>query len=314
MTHDIYFGHHPMTVDAVLIAGPTASGKSALALALAEKLGGVVINADSMQVYAEAPVLTAAPDAAARARVPHFLYGHVSARDGYSTGRYAIDAARALQEARAMKRIPVFTGGTGLYFTALTEGLSDMPAIPAAVRAATRALLAQIGPQALHARLAERDPAGAALLRPTDPQRIARAWEVLQATGTPLPEWHKRKGRPVLAGLRLAKFVLDMPRDVLRLRIAQRFEAMVERGGLQEAQALMDLDPALPAARLLGLRPLQALAAGDLSRGAALARAITDTGRFAKRQVTWFRHHMSDYGRIDASVSNFITKTIDEYV
>ena len=124
-----------MTVDAVLIAGPTASGKSALALALAEKLGGVVINADSMQVYAEAPVLTAAPDAAARARVPHFLYGHVSARDGYSTGRYAIDAARALQEARAMKRIPVFTGGTGLYFTALTEGLSDMPAIPAAVRA-----------------------------------------------------------------------------------------------------------------------------------------------------------------------------------
>jgi tRNA dimethylallyltransferase len=302
-----------MTVDAVLIAGPTASGKSALALALAEKLGGVVINADSMQVYAEAPVLTAAPDAAARARVPHFLYGHVSARDGYSTGRYAIDAARALEEARAMNRIPVFTGGTGLYFTALTEGLSDMPAIPAAVRAAGRALLAEIGPQALHARLAARDPASAAVLRPTDPQRIARAWEVLQATGTPLLEWQKRKGRPVLAGLRLAKFVLDMPRDVLRLRIAQRFEAMVDRGGLEEAQALMDLDPALPAARLLGLRPLQALAAGDLSREAALARAITDTGRFAKRQVTWFRHRMSDYGWIDASVSNFITKIVDEY-
>ncbi len=301
-----------MNFNAVLIAGPTASGKSAAALALAEKLNGVVINADSMQVYAEVPILTAAPDAAARARAPHLLYGHVSAREAYSTGRYAADAARALDEARAMRRFPIFTGGTGLYFTALTEGLSDMPAIPAAVRAATRALLQQIGPQALHARLAERDPETAATLRPTDPQRIARAFEVLQATGVPLAQWQTRKGRPVLADLKLAKFAIAVPRPLLRRRIAERFEAMMEQGGLAEAVALKDLDPMLPAARLLGLRPLQALAAGELSRAAALERAITDTRRFAKRQMTWFRHRMSDYTWVDPSDSNFIANAVSK--
>jgi tRNA dimethylallyltransferase len=297
-----------MNFDAVLIAGPTASGKSAAALALAEKLNGVVINADSMQVYAEAPILTAAPDAAARARAPHLLYGHVSVREAYSTGRYAADAARALDQARAMGRIPIFTGGTGLYFTALTHGLSDMPAIPDAVRAATRALLDRIGAEALHARLAERDPETAAGLRPTDPQRVARAFEVLEATGTPLAQWQRRAGRPVLDGLKLAKFVIDMPRPLLRRRIAERFEAMVDGGGLAEAAALAGLDPALPAARLLGLRPLQALAAGKMSRAAALERAITDTRQFAKRQMTWFRGRMSDYDWVDGTDSNLIAE------
>jgi tRNA dimethylallyltransferase len=297
-----------MNFDAVLIAGPTASGKSAAALALAQRLNGVVINADSMQVYAEAPILTAAPDAAARARAPHLLYGHVGVRDAYSTGRYAADAARALDEARSMGRIPIFTGGTGLYFTALTEGLSDMPAIPDHVRAATRALLEGIGPEALHARLAQRDPETAAGLRPTDPQRVARAFEVLEATGTPLAQWQRRAGTPVLAGLRLARFVIDMPRPLLRRRIAERFEAMVDGGGLAEAAALAGLDPALPAARLLGLRPLQALAAGKMSRAAALERAITDTRRFAKRQMTWFRGRMSDYNWLDGSKSNLIAE------
>ncbi len=297
-----------MKFDAVLIAGPTASGKSAAALALAERLNGVVINADSMQVYAEAPILTAAPGAALRARVPHLLYGHVSVRDAYSTGRYAADAARALDEARTMGRIPIFTGGTGLYFTALTERLAEMPAIPAAIRQAARALAAEIGPEALHARLAERDPATAAGLRPTDPQRVTRAWEVLEATGRPLVEWQRLKGTPVLAGLKPAKFVIDIPRQSLRARIARRFVEMVDQGGLEEAVALKDLAPELPAARLLGLRPLQALAAGELSREAALARAITDTQRFAKRQMTWFRHRMTDYDWIDANMSNFIAK------
>ena len=296
-----------MTVDAVLIAGPTASGKSALALALAQKLGGAVINADSMQVYREAPILTAAPDAEARARVPHLLYGHVSARDAYSAGRYGADAARALDEARAMGRLPIFTGGTGLYFTALTEGLSAMPAIAPTVRQAARALVAEIGPQALHARLAARDPVTAARIRPTDPQRVARAWEVLEATGTPLAQWQQMKGQPVLAGLKLARFVLEIPRQTLRERIAGRFAAMVESGGLEEAAALLGLDPALPAARLLGLRPLQALAAGELPRQDALTRAITDTRRFAKRQMTWFRHRMSDYNWLDGVESNNIT-------
>jgi tRNA dimethylallyltransferase len=300
-----------MNFDAVLIAGPTASGKSALALALAQKLGGAVINADSMQVYREAPILTAAPDARARACVPHLLYGHVGVRDAYSAGRYAIDAARALDQARAMGRLPIFTGGTGLYFTALTEGLSQMPAIPDAVRRGARALVERIGPQALHARLAARDPATAAHLRPTDPQRLARAWEVLEATGTPLAQWQRLKGRPVLEGLRLARFVLEIPRQTLRQRIAGRFAAMVDAGGLEEAAALRDLDPELPAARLLGLRPLQALAAGDLSRQEALERAITDTRRFAKRQMTWFRHRMGDYTRLECVESNIITKICD---
>lgn len=297
-----------MTVDAVLIAGPTASGKSAAALALAEKLGGVVINADSMQVYGEAPILTAAPDAAARARVPHLLYGHVSVQEAYSTGRYGDDAARALEQARAMGRLPIFTGGTGLYFTALTEGLSAMPPVPAAVREAARALATEIGPQALHARLAARDPETAAGLRPSDPQRVTRAWEVLEATGTPLAVWQARKGRPVLAGLKLAKFVVDTPREALRARIAERFAAMVENGGLSEAAALAGLDLSLPAAKLLGLRPLQALAAGQMDRTTALERAITDTRQFAKRQMTWFRHRMADYAWVEGTLRNFIAK------
>jgi tRNA dimethylallyltransferase len=176
------------------------------------------------------------------------------------------------------------------------------------VRAATRALVEEIGPQALHARLAQRDPQTAAGLRPSDPQRVARAYEVLEATGTPLAQWQQRAGRPVLDGLRLAKFVIDMPRPLLRRRIAERFEAMVEDGGLAEAAALAGLDPALPAARLLGLRPLQALAAGEMSRAAALERAITDTRQFAKRQMTWFRGRMSDYNWVDGVESNIIAK------
>ncbi len=187
-----------MKCDAVLIAGPTASGKSAAALALATRIGGVVINADSMQVYREAPILTAQPDATARA--PHLLYGHVPARQAYSVGRYVEDARRALAEAQATKRIPIFTGGTGLYFTALTEGLADIPPVPAAVRATARALLAEIGAEELHRRLQLRDPATAARLRPTDPQRVLRAYEVFEATGRPLLHWQRDKGVAVLAG------------------------------------------------------------------------------------------------------------------
>jgi tRNA dimethylallyltransferase len=300
-------GLRPMSVEAVLIAGPTASGKSALALALAEALDGVVINADSMQVYREAPILTAAPRQEDRARAPHLLYGHVSVNDPYSVGRYGVDATRALEMVRAQGRLPIFTGGTGLYFMALTEGLAEIPTTPAAVREAARALAKAIGPVALHARLAARDPATAASLRPTDTQRVTRAWEVLEATDVPLSEWQRCKGRPVLAGRTQARFVLDVPREVLRARIAERFAAMVAGGGVAEAAALAGLDPMLPAARLLGLRPLQALAAGEMTEEEALARAITDTRRFAKRQMTWFRRRMADYQWVDGSNSNIIT-------
>jgi tRNA dimethylallyltransferase len=293
--------------DAVLIAGPTASGKSAAALALAGHVGGVIVNADSMQVYREAPILTAQPGAAAQATVPHLLYGHVSARDAYSVGRYADDARAALAQARAMGRVPIFTGGTGLYFSALTDGLAEIPPTPAETRTAARALLAQIGVAQLHRRLAERDPQTAAGLRPSDPQRVLRAWEVFEATGRPLIEWQRVPAEPVLKDLKVAAFVLDPPRPELRARIAARFDAMLVSGAMEEAQALSGLDHALPAARLLGLKPLQALAEGTLTRAEAVTSAVTGTRQFAKRQMTWFRHRMAHYVWFDAYKRNIIT-------
>ena len=296
-----------MRFDAVLIAGPTASGKSDAALALAEVIGGVVINADSMQVYAEAPILTAQPDGQARARAPHLLYGHVSAREVYSVGRWRDDAMKALADARALKKVPIFVGGTGLYFTALTEGLAEIPAIPADIRADARALLEEIGVAALHDRLVQKDPKTAAQLRPTDPQRTLRAYEVFEATGKPLADWHEDETAPMLADQRLAKFVLDWPRPELRARIGRRFEAMLTKGGLEEALALKDLDPALPAAKLLGLRPLIAMAEDRMTREAAISEAVTATGQFAKRQMTWFRNRMGDYVRFNPLDSNIIS-------
>jgi tRNA dimethylallyltransferase len=296
-----------VSFDAVLIAGPTASGKSAQALALAEEIGGVVINADSMQVYREAPILTAQPGDADKARVPHLLYGHVSATQIYSVGAWRDDAIKALAEARAMRRIPIFVGGTGLYFMALTDGLADVPPTPPEIRDAARALLDDIGVEALHARLMERDPLTASRLRPSDPQRVLRAFEVFEATGRPLAEWQGATADPVLKTMRIATFVLDPPRPQLRARIAARFETMVDGGGLEEACKLQGLDPSLPAAKLLGLRPLQALAAGTLTRDEALDAAITATRQFAKRQMTWFRHRMAHYIWFDPFVSNIIT-------
>lgn len=284
-----------MTVDAVLIAGPTASGKSRAALALAEAVGGVVINADSMQVYREARILTARPSDDDMARAPHLLYGHASVRALYSAGRYQEDAQEALAQARSAGRLPIFAGGTGLYFGALREGLADIPSVPAAVRSAARARLADIGVAALHAELAARDPATAAELRPSDPQRVLRAYEVLEATGTPLRHWQSQVGKPVLEGLKIAKFALDVPRPELRARIAARFEAMLEQGALAEAANLKGLDPALPAAKILGLRELWALQDGALTRQQAVEQAVTATRQYAKRQSTWFRNRMADW-------------------
>ncbi len=295
-----------MKFDAVLIAGPTASGKSRAALELAEHIGGVIVNADSMQVYAEAPILTAQPSAADKARAPHLLYGHVGVREVYSVGRWREDVLAALQ--RLEGRTPVFVGGTGMYFGALTDGLADIPPTPPQIRDAARALLDDIGVEALHARLTARDPLTAARLRPSDPQRVLRAFEVFEATGRPLAEWQDQPAAPVLKNARIAAFVLDPPRAQLRARIAARFEAMLEAGGLEEARRLEGLDPGLPAAKLLGLRPLQALAAGTLDRAEALDTAITATRQFAKRQMTWFRHRMPHYIWFDPLLSNIIAQ------
>jgi tRNA dimethylallyltransferase len=297
--------------DAVLIAGPTASGKSAAALALAQEIGGVVINADSMQVYREAPILTAQPSEEDKARVPHLLYGHVSVREVYSTGLWRDSAIAALKQAQAMNRTPIFVGGTGLYFMALTDGLADIPPTPPEIRDAARALLDDIGVEALHARLTDRDPVTASRLRSSDPQRVLRAFEVIEATGRPLAEWQNAPAAPVLRDKKIAAFVLDPPRDALRARIAARFEAMLEQGGLEEARKLAGLDPALPAAKLLGLRPLQALGCGTLTRAEALDAAITGTRQFAKRQMTWFRHRMPHYIWYNPLVSNLITQYRD---
>lgn len=283
------------SADAVLIAGPTASGKSAAALALAERLGGTVINADSMQIYREITVLTARPSAEEMARAPHRLYGHVSVRAPYSVGRYQADAATALAETRAAGRLPVFVGGTGLYFAALTEGLANIPPVPREIRDAVRVRRGQLGPEAFFAELAARDPEAGRRLRASDTQRVLRAMEVVEATGRPLSYWQSHAGKPVLAGLKLARFVLSPPRARLHAQINVRFEAMLDSGALAEAEALAGLDPALPAAKILGLRPLQALAGGEMTRQEALAAAQAATRQYAKRQLTWFRHRMADW-------------------
>jgi tRNA dimethylallyltransferase len=295
-------------VDALLIAGPTASGKSAAALALAETLNGIVINADSMQVYREVRILSARPSEADLARAPHLLYGHVGAREHYSVGRYQADAAAALAEARARKKLPIFTGGTGLYFAALTDGLADIPPVPPDIRARARTRLEQLGVAGLHAELAARDPVTAAHLRPSDPQRTLRAWEVFEATGRPLSSWQGQTAKPVLEGLALARFVLDLPRPALRERIAVRFRAMLQAGAQEEAAALKGLDPVLPAAKILGMRELWALQDRALGEDEAVSDAITATRQFAKRQVTWFRHRMADWRRVVVDeTGNFVS-------
>lgn len=298
-----------MSWDAVLIAGPTAGGKSAAALALAEHIGGVVVNADSMQVYRELRVLTARPSVADERRAPHRLYGHTSAAELYSVGRYQEDAARALGEARNAKRVPIFTGGTGLYFDALTQGLSPIPHIDAEIRARVRARFDEMGREAFLAALIARDP-GAAKLRVTDTQRLLRAADVLEGTGRPLSQWQQMSGRPVLENLRVARFVIAPPRAVLYERIAHRFAAMVQNGALDEARALRGLEPSLPAAKALGLPQLQRHLAGEASLEAAMEEAQKATRNYVKRQMTWFRGRMGDWKWLeDGNLRNLITLT-----
>jgi tRNA dimethylallyltransferase len=298
----------PHPYDAVLIAGPTASGKSAAALTLAQALGGIVINADSMQVYREVRILSARPSDEDMARAPHLLYGHVGVTERYSVGRYQSDAIAALAEARAQKRLPIFVGGTGLYFAALTDGLAEIPTVPADIRARAWSRLNELGVAGLHAELAERDPQTAAGLRPTDPQRTLRAWEVFEATGRPLSYWQREACTPVLKDLRLARFVLDLDRFELRERIKARFLTMLEAGARAEAAALKDLDPTLPAAKILGRRELAALELGEMTQEDAVTLAVTATRQFAKRQVTWFRHRMADWNWVQVDPSgNFVS-------
>jgi tRNA dimethylallyltransferase len=279
---------------AILIAGPTASGKSALALALAERLRGIVINADSMQVYRDLRIITARPSAQDEARAPHRLYGHVDAADNYSVGRWCQDVAAALDEATRDRRCPILVGGTGLYFKALTQGLSVVPPTPPEIRAGVRARGDAEGVTALHAELSRRDPAIAARLRPGDRMRIARALEVLEATGRSLAEWH-RGGMPALLDPGAAvKVFLAVDRTELGRRIDARFDAMMAAGALEEVRALAarGLDPMLPAMKAHGVPWLRRHLAGEISLALAVEGGKRDTRRYTKRQVTWFRHQM----------------------
>jgi tRNA dimethylallyltransferase len=278
----------------ILIAGPTASGKSALALAVAERHGGVIVNADSMQVYRDLRIITARPSVAEEGRVPHCLYGHVDAAENYSVGRWCQDAGAVLEDTRRGGQLPILVGGTGLYFKALTQGLSAVPPTPPDIRAAVRARCDAEGAAALHAELTRRDPAMAARLKPGDRMRLARALEVLEATGRSLADWH-RDGLPaILDPDQALKIFLVIDRAELQRRIDARFDAMLAAGALDEVRALAGrgLDPMLPAMKAHGVPWLRRHLAGEVSLEAAVDGGKQDTRRYTKRQVTWFRHQM----------------------
>lgn len=299
-------------VRAVLIAGPTASGKSALALAIAERFVGTVINADSMQVYRDFRVLTARPAKEEEARVPHLLYGHVDAAENYSVGRWMADAVRALAEAEAEKRLPIFVGGTGLYFKSLLQGLSDMPPVPAEVRARVRAEARDVSAPVLHARLAQRDLRMAEALRPADRQRVIRALEIFEATGRSLAEWQQSPGKPLIEASDTLPVFLAVERAELRARIDTRFDEMLSNGALDEVRGLVarKLDPTLPALKAHGAPALSRHLLGEISLEEASSSGKTDTRKYAKRQETWFRHQMKDWPWVkpEAALEYLISK------
>lgn len=297
-----------MSVDAVLIAGPTAAGKSAAALALAERINGVIVNTDAMQVYSELPVLSGQPTAEEFRRVPHRLYGHVSASERYSAGRFQDEAAAEFANILAAGRVAIFAGGTGLYFHVLTRGLSPIPQVPAEIRALVRTRFDTLGREQFYAELVQRDPA-AAVLRVSDTQRLLRAADVLEATGRPLSQWQAVAGKPVLQGLKLARFVLAPGRELLIDRINRRFESMISRGAVEEVRASRDLAPSLPAARMLGFPELSRYLKAEQGLDDAIAEAQMATRRFAKRQLTWFRRYMADWSWVSEPGNNLSSIT-----
>jgi tRNA dimethylallyltransferase len=276
---------------AVVFAGPTASGKSAAALAAAREFGGVVINADSMQVYRELAILTARPDAAAMAAAPHRLYGVISASEACSVARWRAMALAEIDAALGAGQLPILAGGTGLYIEALAKGLAPVPDIPSSVRDEARRLVAEEGAAALHARLARLDPASAAL-QPGDRQRVVRAWEVITATGKPLAEW-QRVAAPADAPA-LLTFLFLPPRDALYAASDRRFAAMIEAGAIGEVKALLALnvDPELSALKAVGVGEIAAYVRGEIDMARMIALGQQATRRYAKRQYTWFRHRL----------------------
>lgn len=284
-------------IRAVLIAGPTASGKSALAVEIAKRCGGTVVNADSMQVYGDLRIITARPTQSEEASVPHRLYGHVDGAINSSAMRYAADVAGVLAELGQAGSLPVLVGGTGLYFKALTEGFSAIPPVPDAVRAAFRARVAETETQLLHAELGRVDAAMAERLKPADRMRIMRALEVFEATGRSIASFQGEREPGPLEGLPLLKLFVNPEREEVRARIDRRFEQMMGQGALEEVATLRErkLDPLLPVMRAHGVPGLIAHLDGTIGLDAAITRGQADTRAYAKRQVTWFRHQMAGW-------------------
>jgi tRNA dimethylallyltransferase len=299
--------------NAILIAGPTASGKSALALHWARHENSVVVNTDSMQVYSVLRVLTARPGAEELAVAPHFLYGHVDPRAAYSTGDWLRDVERLWKKGAFAGRRVIFVGGTGLYFRALLGGLSAMPAIPPDIRRRWRDRLSQVGAEALHRELCTRDPAAAETIRPADGHRIARALEIIEASGQSILCWQGTPGDPLVNSGSARKIVITPERGQLRECIDRRFDRMVAEGALDEAGQLMKLapDPSRPAVKAIGVRELQAFLAGETTLEQAVERARAASRQYAKRQTTWFRHQLgADWERVVPSADAFHTFSV----
>ena len=283
-----------MNDEILIVAGPTASGKSALALALADELRGTIINADSMQVYRDLPILTAQPDDAAKARIPHSLYGEIDAADGFSAGVWRERAVAEIAASREAGRVPILVGGTGLYFRALLEGLARTPPIPAEVKRAARALHVEIGAAAFHDRLRAVDAEAGEKLDSADTQRVLRAYEVAVETGRTLGDWQRAQARDREFAARA--IVLVPPREALYPACDARFLAMMAGGVVEEVTALAarGLAPSLPAMRALGVPDLIGWLQGKSSREAAIAAAQQATRNYAKRQITWFKHQLPE--------------------
>jgi tRNA dimethylallyltransferase len=283
-----------LIIRALLIAGPTASGKSAVARSLARRFGGTIVNSDAMQVYRDLRVLTARPSAEEEAQSPHRLFGSIDGAVNFSVGRWLEAAKDSLTQAAAPY---FFVGGTGLYFRALTQGLSDIPRVSEDIRARVRAEAEDALTPVLHSRLSQIDPATAARLRPSDRQRVLRALEVVEATGRPLLAFQGAREPPTLKAGEWAGLFLAPERAALNARIEARFDAMLHAGALDEVSALArrGLDPALPVMRAHGVPHLAAHLAGRLSFDEARALAVRDTRQYSKRQFTWARHQMHDF-------------------
>lgn len=286
---------------ALLIMGPTASGKSALGLALAARIGGEIINADSMQVYRDFRVLTARPTVEEEAQAPHHLYGHIDAAERYSAGRWLTNALAAIADIRSRNKTPIIAGGTGLYFKALTQGLAEMPDVDPDLRAALIDRAEREGASALHAELAKLDPQTAARLEPNDAPRIIRALEVIETTGESITSFHANT-RPALAAHEWRGLALTPDRDALYASINTRFDKMLEQGALDEVRAFSarNLDPTLPAIKAHGAPALGGYLRGEMTLAQATEIGQRDTRRYAKRQFTWIANQMPDWPRIAA--------------